>query len=157
MGGALDALHGLGLVHRDVKPANVLLDGDGHALLADFGVARGHAHTALTRVGRTVGTPDYLAPEVIRGGRATPASDLYGLGCLAYECATGAPPFAEKRTIGDVCVAHLQEDPPDPGRRRALPLALVSSLLTALAKDPARRPATGAAYARLLRAGAKGG
>ena len=108
VGDALDALHRVGLVHRDVKPSNVMLDEEGQALLTDFGVARGAAHRTLTRVGRTVGTPDYLAPEVIRGGRAAPAGDIYGLGCLAYECATGSPPFAEKRTVAEICVAHLR-------------------------------------------------
>ena len=156
VGAALDAIHLLGLVHRDIKPSNVMLDEQGNALLTDFGVARGEADTSLTQAGRTVGTVDYLAPEVIRGDRAAPASDIYGLGCVAYECATGSPPFAEKKTIAEVCVAHLQEEPPDPSRkRRDLPLPLVAPLLCALAKDPAGRPGTGTAYARLLGAGAK--
>jgi serine/threonine protein kinase len=157
VGGALDALHRLGLVHRDVKPSNVLVDEHGRALLTDFGVARGDAHTTLTRVGRTVGTPDYLAPEVIRGERAGPRADIYGLGCLAYECAAGSPPFAAKTTIGEVCAAHLQEAPPDPSHVRELPVGFADALLTALIKDPERRPATGTAYARLLRASAKSG
>ena len=156
IGGALDALHRTSLVHRDVKPGNVLLAEDGRALLTDFGLARAEAHATLTRAGRTVGTADYLAPEVIRGARAGPEADIYALGCMTYECATGAPPFADKPTLGLVCAAHLQEEPPDPRGRRDLPEELVRPLLSALAKDPARRPATGTAYARLLHAAVKG-
>ncbi len=157
VGAALDALHGHGLVHRDVKPSNVLLDEDGRALLTDFGVARGAAHTVLTAAGRVVGTADYLAPEVIRGNRAGPPADLYSLGCLAYECAVGRPPFADRPSLGDVCVAHLQEEPEPPARlRRGLPRAFSDALVTALAKEPAGRPRTGTGYAVLLRAGARG-
>jgi serine/threonine protein kinase len=154
LGSALDALHERGLVHRDVKPANVLLE-DGRALLTDFGLARGEAHTVLTKQGRVVGTVDYLAPEIIQGERATPASDVYALGCLAYECAAGRAPFAE-RSLAEACIAHLREDPaPLDDARPDLPTALRDSVLTALAKQPGGRPRTGTAYARLLRAGAK--
>src|SRR4029077_12144314 len=92
----LDALHGAGIVHRDVKPGNVLFDAEGTAKLTDFGLAKGRAYTVLTQPGQVIGTLDYLAPELIRGEPATPQSDLYALGCVAYECATGKPPFAEK-------------------------------------------------------------
>ncbi|HEX2110616.1 MAG TPA: serine/threonine-protein kinase [Gaiellaceae bacterium] len=157
VGSALDELHRRGLVHRDVKPANILLDERDAAVLTDFGVARGAADSTLTRIGRVVGTVDYLAPEVIRGSSATAASDIYSLGCVAYECAVGRPPFGE-RSVPEACAAHLREPPPDPGSLNPdLPAALVRALLTALAKDPARRPATGAAYGRLLLAAAKGG
>jgi serine/threonine-protein kinase len=156
VGSALDAVHGQGLVHRDVKPANIIVDEAGSAALTDFGVARGQAHTVLTKQGRVVGTPDYLAPEVIRGERAVPATDLYGLGCVGYECAAGSPPFAAKRTIAETCLAHLNEQPPDLATRRPdLPWSFIGALLRALAKDPSERPTTGMAYARLLRAGAK--
>ncbi len=157
VGAGLDDLHRLKLVHRDVKPSNVMLDEDGNALVTDFGVARGAAHTVLTREGRIVGTADYLAPEVIRGEPATPVSDVYGLGCLAYECAVGVPPFAHRATIAEICIGHLREEPPDPVERRPdLPGAVARSILTALAKDPGRRPATGAGYGVLLRAAARG-
>ena len=157
IGAGLDALHRAGLVHRDVKPSNVMLDETGAAALADFGFARGEADTALTKQGRVVGTVDYLAPEVIRGEAARPRSDIYGLGCLAYECIVGSPPFADRRTIAEACAAHLREEPPDPADARPdVPGAFAGALLTALAKDPARRPATGTAYALLLRAGARG-
>jgi serine/threonine protein kinase len=155
VGTGLDALHRVGLVHRDVKPSNVLMTSDGPAL-TDFGVARGEADTVLTAVGAVVGTVDYLAPEVIAGAPAGPPADVYGLGCLAYECATGRPPFAGAKTIADACRAHLSEPPADPRATRPnLPAPFADSLLTALAKDPADRPGTGTAYYLLLRAGAR--
>ena len=156
IGGGLDVLHRAGLVHRDVKPANVLLTSEGVAL-TDFGVVRGQEHTVLTRVGTVVGTADYLAPEAIRGDEVGAAADLYGLGCLTYACATGAPPFAAKRSIIAICRAHLSEPPPDPRiERPSIPPPLAAAILTALAKDPVDRPGTGTAYALLLRAAARG-
>lgn len=153
----LDALHRAGLLHRDVKPANVMLGEDGAAALADFGLARAEADTVLTQAGKVAGTVDYLAPEAIRGETVGPRADVYALGCVAYECATGRPPFAGARTVAAACRAHLLEPPRDPAvRRPELPRPLADSLLTALAKEPERRPATGTAYALLLRAGARG-
>ena len=149
--GALDALHQVGLVHRDVKPANVLLDEDGNAALTDFGLAKGPAYTVLTQPGQLMGTADYLAPELVRGGTATPASDLYALGCLTYACLAGAPPFAG-RSVFRIAQAHLEETPPDlAGVRSDLPPALAATVLLALEKDPTRRPHSATAYATLLR------
>jgi serine/threonine protein kinase len=156
VGAGLDALHRLGLVHRDVKPSNVLFTETG-AALADFGVARGADDSVLTRAGSVVGTVDYLAPETIRGEPAGPLSDLYALGCLAYACAVGTPPFADRRTVADICRAQLDDAPIEPAvLRPELPNAFTAALLTALAKDPADRPGTGTAYGLLLRAGARG-
>ena len=150
----LDELHRQGIVHRDVKPANVMLDIEGSAFLTDFGLARSAAHTVLTKTGHVVGTPEYLAPEVIRGVRARPASDVYALGCLAYACACGKTPFAG-RTLADTCLAHLKEEPADPrSTRPELPDTFAWALLTALAKEPAGRPETATAYAQLLRSSA---
>jgi serine/threonine protein kinase len=140
---ALDVLHERGLVHRDVKPANVMLDVDGRAGLTDFGLARGAADTVLTTPGRVSGTVDYLAPEVIRGGDATPASDVYALGCVAYECATGAPPFGG-RPIAEAILAHLGEEPAEPATN------LGHAIVQALAKTPEARPPTATAYALML-------
>jgi eukaryotic-like serine/threonine-protein kinase len=148
---ALDAVHAHGLVHRDVKPANVIVTPSGTALLTDFGVARGDADTTLTKAGHVVGTVDYLAPEVIRGEPATPASDVYSLGCLVYECVAGRAPFAD-RPVVDACLAHLRDDPPP---LPAVTPPFAESLFRALAKDPAARPSTATGYARLLRAAAR--
>ncbi len=107
--------------------------------------------TVLTRQGQVLGTLDYLAPELLRGGEATPASDVYALGCVAFECLAGRPPFGDRSLFG-VGTAHLQDDPPDPP---ALP-ELGRALLTALEKDPARRPPTATMYAHMLAAAARG-
>lgn len=141
---ALDVLHERELVHRDVKPANVILEDGGGALLADFGLARGATDTVLTQTGRVSGTVDYLAPEVIRGAPPSPAVDVYALGCLAYECLAGRPPFAA-RSVPDAILAHL-EAAPDP-----LSSPLSPAVLQALAKSPDDRPPTATAYALMLR------
>ena len=154
LGAALDALHRRGLVHRDVKPANVMVAKDAGAALTDFGLAKGTGYTVLTRAGQVVGTMDYLAPELIRGGSATPATDIYALGCVLVECLTGAPPFGH-RDLFEVGAAHLDEIPPDPSEARPDVSAAVSEVvLLALAKEPDARPATGTMYAHLLRAAA---
>jgi serine/threonine-protein kinase len=151
IGAGLDALHESGLVHRDVKPSNILLDDRGAAALTDFGIARGRAYTVLTRPGQLLGTPDYMAPELIRGTPADTASDVYSLGCVGYECITGEPPFAHRAAF-QLGFAHLREEPPDPAIRRPdLPSELFRAILKALVKDPDRRPHSAGAYADLIR------
>jgi len=151
VGAGLDALHRHGIVHRDVKPGNILLAADGTAVLGDFGLAKSQAWTVLTRTGQVLGTPTYLAPELIRGGSATPLSDLYGLGCVLFECLDGSPPFGG-RSVLQVGMAHLQEEPRDPAAGRAeVPPALAWTVRQALAKDPARRPPSVTALTRMLR------
>ena len=146
---ALDALHSLGIIHRDVKPSNVMMSDEG-ALLADFGLARGDDATQLTRDGQLVGSAHYLAPELIEGQPATPASDIYALGCLLYECLTAAPPFTG-RAEAELGYAHLVEAPPDPRTRRAdLADGAAEALLSALEKEPASRPTSATALARML-------
>jgi serine/threonine-protein kinase len=154
---ALDTLHDHRLVHRDVKPSNVMLDESGRALLADFGLARGPAYTALTKPGQVLGTLDYLAPELIRGEAASALSDVYSFGCLVFACIAGEPPFAH-RSLLEVATAHLGEPPGDPCVGRSdLPSALSAAVLEALAKEPAERPPTARAYAlRLWIAGKPG-
>jgi serine/threonine protein kinase len=148
----LDALHDAGLVHRDVKASNVVFDAEGNGMLTDFGLAKGRAYTILTRPGQVLGTAEYLAPELVRGERATPASDVYALGCMVCECLTGKTPFSDK-TLAQIVIAHLDEEPPDPslGRPEIGP-DLGAAALIALAKDPARRPESAGAYAALLSA-----
>jgi serine/threonine-protein kinase len=150
VGAGLDALHQQGLVHRDVKPSNILLDEGGKALLTDFGLTTGQAYTVLTKPGQVVGTLDYLAPELIKGETARPASDVYALGCVAFACVAGAPPFAGKSAF-EVTVAHLDEEPPDPcASRPELPASLSAAVLEALAKDPEARPRSARAFALSL-------
>jgi serine/threonine-protein kinase len=153
LGRGLDELHAWGVLHRDVKPSNVLLDGEGGAALADFGLARAADSTRLTAEGQILGTAHYLAPELIEGLEATEASDIYALGCVLYECLTGEPPFAG-RWITAIAFAHLAEPPPDPRERRPdVSPDLARALLTALEKAPAARPTSGTALARMLHAG----
>jgi serine/threonine-protein kinase len=146
----LETLHRRGLVHRDLKPSNVMLREDGSAALADFGLAKGAAYTVLTRPGEVLGTLDYLAPELVRGGEATSATDIYALGCVAFECLAGTPPFADRSLLG-VGAAHLEDEPPSP----PAPPQVAWALLRALEKDPDRRPASAAMYANMLRVSAR--
>jgi serine/threonine protein kinase len=150
VGAGLDALHNAGIVHRDLKPSNIIVDEAGTAMLTDFGLAKGRAYTVLTKPGQVMGTIDYLAPELIKGGAASPATDIYALGCTFYECVTGQPPFADKQGIA-VGLAHVGEPPPDPASfRDDLPPGFADALLAALAKEPQDRPRTASEYGRLL-------
>ncbi|TMM03740.1 MAG: serine/threonine protein kinase [Actinobacteria bacterium] len=152
VGRGLDALHERGVLHRDVKPSNVLLN-HGRAALADFGLARGAESTRLTADGQILGTPHYLAPELIEGREAGRQSDIYALGCVVYECLVGDPPFAG-RAAAEIGFAHLVEAPPDPRERRPeLPRGLADAVLAGLEKEPAARPTTATALARMLHVG----
>lgn len=146
----LDALHRAGLVHRDVKTSNIIIESGGEAMLTDFGLSRGRAYTVLTAPGQVVGTLDYLAPELFRGAEASQASDIYALGCVAYEAASGHAPFAHKSALA-VALAHLEESPPDlSAGDLELPDTFSWAVMRALAKEPAERPATATGYANLL-------
>jgi serine/threonine-protein kinase len=137
VGAALDAAHAAGLVHRDVKPANVLLDGE-HVYLTDFGLTRlAGSETQLTETGRWMGTVDFAAPEQLQAGRADARSDVYALGCVLYAALAGRPPFA-RETVPASVHAHLYDPVPELGS----PLDPV--LRRALAKHPdARYPSAG--------------
>ena len=154
LGRALDALHEGGIVHRDVKPSNVLLDGEGTVFLGDFGLIRAGDWTRLTQDGQLLGTPHYLAPELIEGEEATPASDVYALGCVLYECLAGAPPFASATTAASIGFAHLTQPPPDlRARRDDVSATVAEAIACALAKEPSERPTTATALARTLALG----
>ena len=151
LGSALDAIHERGLVHRDIKSSNILLTDDGAPMLSDFGVAKGAGYTVLTRTGLMVGTLDYLAPELIRGDPATPASDVYAFACLLYECLAGAPPFSS-RSMFEIGYAHLNDAPAGlHGDVPGISDELDRALLRGLEKEPSRRPHLAGAYAGMLR------
>ena len=143
---ALDAAHASGLVHRDVKPSNVLLDANEHVYLADFGLTRQFdEHGSPGGESRSGGTPAYLAPEQIEGGPLDGRADVYSLGCLLYECLTGEAPFVRGSRLA-VAWAHLEEDPPSASERRPeLQVAVDGVIRKAMAKDPrtGTRPAPG--------------
>jgi YVTN family beta-propeller protein len=139
---ALDAAHARGLVHKDVKPSNVLLDGNEHVYLADFGLTRELAEQGAAGAGRSVGTPAYSPPEQIRGGAVSGSADVYALGCVLFECLTGQPPFAGERNLA-LLFAHLEKQPPNASARNPrLPMAIDPVLRRALAKDPDERHAS---------------
>lgn len=145
----LRALWAAGMVHRDVKPANILLDEAGTAYITDFGLAKDRQGTALTMPGQALGSMDYMAPEQIRGEQVTAATDLYALGCVMFECVQGRPPFADRQGMR-VLWAHLQDEPPDPVGRDDIPPAFALALKAALRKQPSERPADSVEYARSL-------
>jgi serine/threonine protein kinase len=146
----LDALFAAGMVHRDVKPANVLLDLDGTALITDFGLAKDNEGTNLTRPGQALGSMDYMSPEQIRGEAVTAATDVYALGCVLCQCLSGTPPFADRKGMR-VLWAQLQDEPPDPTAELAgVAPELGPAILRALEKDIAKRPQSASEYARLL-------
>jgi predicted Ser/Thr protein kinase len=137
---ALDAAHAHSLVHRDVKPGNILIEeSTDHAYLTDFGVAKQTTARGLTSTGHFLGTVEYAAPEQIEGGPVDARTDVYALGCVLYECLTGAPPF-EHGTEHAVLHAHLVDPPPSVTRARPeLPHAFDGVVATAMAKAGADR------------------
>ncbi len=136
---ALDYAHRRGVVHRDVKPDNVLFDEDGHAIVTDFGIATARFHGRLTNTGRAMGTPHYMSPEQAMGKMVDGRSDVYALGVMLYEMVLGIPPFdgADSYSVGYKHV-HEQPVPPDQVDSRT-PAALNAIIMRCLAKAPGDR------------------
>jgi hypothetical protein len=151
---ALDAAHAAGLVHRDVKPANVLL-ADDHAYLSDFGLTRlAGSDTSLTGSGQWIGTVEYCSPEQLRGGRTDARADVYSLGCVLFAALTGGPPFAQG-TVPATMLAHLHDPPPMPSERGA-PREFDRVIARALAKRPEDRYPSAGDLGRAALAAARG-
>ena len=137
---ALAAAHVAGIVHRDVKPGNVLLGRDGAVKLADFGIAKRLDDAAgdVTMIGDIIGTPKYLAPELVGGDPATPSSDVYAAGVVLFEMLAGRPPFDADTPLA-TALAHRDHPVPDVAALRPVPERLATVVRTAMAKDPSRR------------------
>jgi serine/threonine-protein kinase len=135
---ALDAAHADGLVHRDVKPENVLLTRDNFAYLVDFGIARADRDPSLTATGSLFGSAQYMAPERFAGGWVGPQTDVYSLACVLYECLTGTTPF--EGTEAQLAIAHTSAPPPRPSiMRRGIDRDFDDVIAIAMAKSPAAR------------------
>lgn len=132
----LEAVHQAGLVHRDLKPGNVLVDEKGRVKVMDFGLAKDAAEAALTQEGMILGTPEYMSPEQARGDAVSPASDVYAVGVIAWEALSGRTPFRADSTVATL---RMQCQDPVPPLPEGLPLEAQGWILRALEKDPARR------------------
>lgn len=149
----LDAIHAADIIHRDLKPQNILIDAGGEALVADLGLVKdASARTVLTQMGQTLGSISYMSPEQIRDpSNVDRRADVYALGCVAYECLCGSPPFVGPGSM-QIMWGHMREAVPDPCERRpGLPEQVGWVLGKALEKDPAERPPTATAFARMLK------
>ena len=145
---ALHAAHKIGLVHRDVKPSNILLDEDDFAYLIDFGIARGAEETRLTGTGSIIGSWHYMSPERLRAGQVDARADIYALACVLYECLTGSPPYPGDNFEQQI-TAHLTAPPPRPSTTQPnVPAAFDRVIATGMAKDPDQRYATTVELAR---------
>jgi eukaryotic-like serine/threonine-protein kinase len=147
---ALQAAHDKHIVHRDVKPANLLITPDAQVKVTDFGIAKAASDTPITQTGTIIGTAHYLPPEQAEGKPATARSDIYALGVVLYECLSGQRPFVGDNPVA-IAIAHVRQEPPPLPDSVAPWLAALT--LRMLAKDPAARPESAGGLARELRAG----
>jgi hypothetical protein len=156
VGAALDAAHAVGLVHRDVKPANVLLSGE-HAYLADFGLSQVMgSDTRLTSTGQWIGTVDFMAPEQFSGAEVDARADVYALGCVLYDALTGEVPYP-RGTVPATMLAHMHDDPPRPTEVAGdVPSGFDRVIDRALTKDPERRYPSAGDLGRAALAAAEG-
>ena len=146
----LAAAHDAGVIHRDLKPGNVLVGERNAVKIIDFGLAKATAAEGMTATGMLMGTPYYMSPEQVRGRRVDAASDIYSLGALAFHLVTGRPPFGGDNAIA-VGFAHLSEPVPSPRALRAeLPAELDAAIVRALAKEPRDRPPDAAAFRAMI-------
>ena len=146
---ALQAAHAVGLVHRDIKPGNLLITPDGRVKITDFGIARIADQVPLTATGQVMGTVQYLSPEQASGHPASPSTDVYSLGIVAYECLAGRRPFTGESQVA-IAMAHINEQPP--ALPNTVPEPVAALVLSCIAKKPADRPATAANLARAAQA-----
>jgi serine/threonine-protein kinase len=144
---ALHAAHRHGVIHRDIKPANLMVTPELRVKVTDFGIARPRDHEPLTATGQVMGTAHYLAPELARGEIASPLSDVYALGVVAYECLAGWRPFDGDNQVA-VATAHLQDEPPP--LPETIPAPVRAIVVAAMAKNPAERPQGANALATLM-------
>ncbi len=145
---AIGAAHAAGIIHRDIKPANLLVTPDRQVKITDFGIARAADAMAITQTGQVMGTPQYLSPEQARGNTATPASDVYALGVVAFECLAGRRPFVADSPVA-TALAHLRE--PVPALPPEVPADLAAVVRKAMSKEPHDRFADGSELAAALR------
>ncbi|WP_242089739.1 protein kinase [Curtobacterium sp. DN_7.5] len=146
---ALQAAHAVGLVHRDIKPGNLLITPDGRVKITDFGIARIADQVPLTATGQVMGTVQYLSPEQASGHPASPSTDIYSLGIVAYECLAGRRPFTGESQVA-IAMAHINEQPP--ALPADVPEPVAALVMSCIAKKPADRPATAANLARAAQA-----
>ena len=148
IGEALDRAHAVGLIHRDIKPQNILIDDRDHSYLADFGLMKTRTEASLTEPGHLIGTCDYVSPEQICGERVSRRSDLYGLAAVLYECLAGVAPYQKDSELA-VLYAHVHEPPPRITTvRPELPAVLDEVIGRGMAKDPEERPGSARVFLR---------